>query len=195
MLENPNAQQPLLARNVPFVRLQLGKGLYGVTKLIWRTWPVRNWLSWLIAGLFVVGAGVLIYSTTETARGEPPWHSITRYAVTVGLCVLVVARLIMEGTVSKPPAGQPPKWDKQLVDPWWTTIHTLSGVVLGLWLTPLLVTVALTIGWELLEVCVPGYGDEEINGNRLIDNLVAWIGWIIAAGISAWVSGQPFPIL
>jgi hypothetical protein len=101
----------------------------------------------------------------------------------------------LEGTVSKPPPGQPPKWDKQLVDPWWTTIHTLTGVVLGLWLTPFLITVILTVSWELLEISVPGFGDEEINGNRLTDNLVAWIGWLIAAGISALVSGVPLPLI
>jgi hypothetical protein len=101
----------------------------------------------------------------------------------------------MERTVSKPLPGQPPKWDRQLADPWWTTIHTLTGVVLGLWLTPLLIVVALTALWELLEIIVPGFGDEEINGNRLVDNLVAWIGWVVAAGMSALVSSQPLPFL
>jgi len=49
--------------------------------------------------------------------------------------------------------------------------------------------------WELLEISVPGFGDEKINGNRLVDNLVAWIGWLIAAGISALVSGVPLPLI
>jgi hypothetical protein len=180
---------------LPFVRLQVGKGLYGVTKLLWRTWPSRNWLSWLIAGLFLVGASFLIVVTTNTTLNEPRWHTLARWGFTFGLVILVVVRLILEGTVSKPSPGQPPKWDKQLVDPWWTTIHTLTGVVLGLWLTPLLITMILTVSWELLEISVPGFGDEEINGNRLTDTLVAWTGWLIAARISALVSGIPFPFI
>jgi hypothetical protein len=180
---------------LPFVGLQVGKGLYGVTKLRWRTWPERNWLSWLIAALFISGACVLIVVTTHTAEHEPQGHVAVRWGFTIGLAVLVVLRLIMEGTVSKAPSGQPPKWDRQLVDPWWTTIHTLTGVVLGLWLTPFIITVMLTTFWELLEISVPGFGDEEINGNRLTDNLVAWIGWLTAAGISALISGVALPII
>jgi hypothetical protein len=49
----------------------------------------------------------------------------------------------------------------------------------------------LAVSWELLEITVPGYGDEEINGNRLIDIAVAWVGWGLAGGLSAWASGQP----
>ena len=182
-------------RQQPFVRLQIGKGLYGVTKVQWRTWPTRNWLSWVIAGLFLLGAFTLVYVTTKSGIGEPQWHRIARYGFTVALFALVVTRLILEGTVSKPPPGQPPKWDRQLVDPWWTTIHTSTGIVLGLWLTPFLVVAALTVSWEILEISVPGFGDEEINGNRLIDIAVAWVGWLLAAGLSALVSSQPLPFI
>jgi hypothetical protein len=166
-----------------------------VTKLQWRTWPTRNWLSWVIAGLFLISAFVLVYITTKNGVSEPHWHRIARYGLTVTLLVLVVTRLILEGTVSRPLPGQPPKWDRQLVDPWWTSIHTLTGVILGLWLTPFLILAGLTVSWELLEVVVPGYGDEEINGNRLIDVAVAWIGWGLVAGLWASASGQPLPFV
>jgi hypothetical protein len=195
MQQTTGAGPARAARQAPFVRLQVGKGLYGVTKVIWREWPTRNWLSWVIAALFVIGAGVLIYTTTVTGVGEPRVHSVLRWVATIGLGVLTVVRLILEGTVSKPPPGQPGQWDKQLADPWWTTIHTLSGVVLGFWLSPLLITIALTVGWELLEIVVPGFGDEEINGNRLIDNLVAWAGWLLVVLLSAVLGGLPIPIV
>jgi hypothetical protein len=184
-----------LGHGTPFVRLQIGKGPYGVTKLQWRTWPIRTWLSWLLAGLFLVSAFVLVYLTAKSNLSEPQWHRITRYGFTVALIVLVVTRLILEGTVSKPLPGYPPKWDRQLVDPWWTTIHTSTGIVLGFWLSPFLVVVGLTVLWELLEITVPGFGDEEINGNRLIDVAVALAGWSLAAGLSAWASGQSLPLI
>jgi hypothetical protein len=185
---------PPTSGTAPFAELKIGKGLYGVTKVQWRDWPTRNWLSWLIAGAFVVLGFGVAYLTARTGVAEPRWHSVVRYVVTVGLAVFVVVRLIMEGTVSRTPPGQAPKWDRRLLDPWWTPIHTLTGVVLGLWLVPFLVTVVLTALWEVLEITVPGYGDEEINGNRLFDMAVAWAGWLLAAGLSAWAANQPVPL-
>ena len=96
--------------------------------------------------------------------------------------------MILEATVAKPKPGEDPPWDKKLGDPWWTTIHTLAGVVFGLWLAPFLLVAALTIGWEVVEISVPGSGDKEINGNRMVDNLVAWGGWLIAGGIASEIA-------
>jgi hypothetical protein len=174
----------------PIAELKIGKGLYGVTKVQWRDWPSRNWLSWLIAGLFVAVGFGLAYLTAKTGIAEPRWHAVLRYVLTVGLAVLVVVRLIMEGTVSRTPPGQVPKWDRKLLDPWWTPIHTFTGVVLGFWLVPFLVTVVLTALWEVLEITVPGYGDEEINGNRLLDVGVAWARLSHAETLPQ-VAGQP----
>jgi hypothetical protein len=179
----------------PFVQLQLEPGLRGVTKLRWRDWPRRNWLSWLCGAAFLVVATVVVFATTQTADNEPGWHEAVRWIVTIGLGALVLLRIGLEATVSKPKDGEVGQWDRQLGDPWWTTIHTLTGVVLGLWLTPFLVVVGLTIAWELLEISVPGFGDEEINGNRLVDMLVAWGGWLLAAGIAAWASDVSLPFL
>lgn len=178
-----------------YVEVVIGPGLHGVTKLRWRDWPTRNWLSWVIAGCFLAIAVMIIVVATETATGEAQWQAVVRWAFTAGLVLLVATRLTLEGTVSKPVPGQPPKWDRQLVDPWWTTIHTLTGVVLGLWLTPFIIIAAATLLWEVLEICVPGFGDEEINGNRLTDILVAWTGWLVAAGIFALASQVPLPLV
>jgi len=124
---------------------------------------------------------------------EPGWLTAVRLGFTAGLGLLVCYRLYSERKVLEP--GEIPEWDRKLGDPWWTTIHTLTGVMLGLWLTPFLVLLALTFAWEVLEISVPGFGDEEINGNRLVDITVAWLGWMLAAGIAAGFSDVGAPIL
>jgi hypothetical protein len=191
--QGPTSASDNASGDVPFARLQLEPGLYGVTKVRWRTWPHRTWLSWLLAAVYLAIALTLTYNTAHH-HAEPRWFSPVKYGVTFGWVLLVVGRLILEGTVSKPAPGKAPPWDRQIVDPWWTTIHTLTGVVLGLWLVPLLAVVAVTIGWEVLEIAVPGYGDEEINGNRLTDIGVAWAGWLIGLSISAAATGWLVPI-
>jgi cytochrome b561 len=116
-----------------------------------------------------------------------------RIVFVLTLVAVVALRIILEGTVSKPPPGPPP-WDRKFADPWWTSIHTFTGITLGVWLTPWLVVAILTVAWEFLEISVPGFGDEEISGNRLVDILVAWTGWLVAAAIIGVLvdTGIPF---
>jgi hypothetical protein len=182
------------AGDVPFARLQIQPGIHGVTKVRWRTWPQRSWLSWTLAAVYLAGAFALIYATT-TAHAHPLWFTVSRYVVSAGWLVLVGGRLIAEGTVSRVPPGQVARWDRQIADPWWTTIHTVTGFVLGLWLVPFVVVAAVTIGWELVEISVPGFGDEEINGNRLTDISVAWLGWLAAVCVSASAIGWVIPFI
>ncbi|MFH8249543.1 hypothetical protein ACH3VR_04155 [Microbacterium sp. B2969] len=169
----------------PFVELQVGGGLRGVTKLKWREWPTRSWLSWVIAALFVGTAGLVCYLLAPSADELPEWARIVRL-VGLGVLVLLIAvRLLLEATVSKTLPGEAPPGDRKFADPWWSTIHTTTGVVLGLWLIPFLVVALLTMLWEVLEISVPGFGDEEINGNRMFDILLAWTGWLVAGLIIA----------
>lgn len=179
----------------PFVRLEIGPGLYGVTKLRWRTWPMRTWLSWVLGAVFLVGAIALAWVTEDGPDPAVGWHQVLKWGALALLVAAVIFRLILEGTVSKPPPGQPPRWDKQLFDPWWSSIHTLTGVVLGLWLVPFAIAALLTVLWEVFEIAVPGFGDEEINGNRLFDLLLAWVGWFLAAGVVCWQLGLSLPIV
>jgi hypothetical protein len=58
---------------------------------------------------------------------------------------------------------------------------------------PFPLVIVFTMLREGMEISVPGFGDEEINGNRLTDIGVAWLGWAVFAGISAAVTRQPFP--
>lgn len=88
-------------------KLKSEPGLFGVTKLEWKSWPSRNWLSWLLAALFLVGAGILISQTVLQPRQPSSWHSSSRIIVGALLVVIVVVRLVMEATVAKPEPGSP----------------------------------------------------------------------------------------
>lgn len=112
-------------------------------------------------------------TTPEPPPGRPPTH-------------LEIGR-------DKVPEGETPKWDSYPVDPWWTPIHTMTGVVMGLWQVPFPLVAAATLGWEVVEIAAPGFGDHEINANRPTDIGVAWVGWAVAAGISSWRTRAPFP--
>jgi hypothetical protein len=179
----------------PFVELQVGSGLREVTKLRWRQWPTRTWLSWTLAGVFVVAAVFTCYLLTPPADQLPGWVGIVRVVGAGVLALMIAVRLLMEATVSKTLPGEVPAGDRKLMDPWWSTIHTSTGVVLGLWLIPFPVVAILTILWEVVEISVPGFGDEEINGNRMFDILLAWTGWLVAATIIAVGSGVSMPFV
>lgn len=186
--------------------LTVGEGAFGVTKLHWQHWPgteyhrdtgrVRGgptWLTWVTAALFLGGMGLLVAFAGRHREDDPAGYQAVKYGATALLVALVGTRLVMEGTVSKTPEGETPKWDKQLADPWWTTIHTLTGVVMGLWQVPFPLVALATVTWEVFETTAPGFGDHEVNGNRATDIGVAWLGWAVAAGISSYVTEAPFP--
>lgn len=179
----------------PFVTIDFGHGLFGITKVQWLFWPSRNWLSWTIAAVFLIVAVGFIYFMRKGNIELWRPQNVVRYVSAAILFGFVLFRLILEGTVSKPPPGQPPPWDQQLVDPWWSSIHTMTGVVLGVWLVPFFYSALLTCLWEVLEIAVPGFGDQEINGNRLTDLLLAWLGWLIAASIVSWISRMKLPLI
>ncbi len=77
----------------------------------------------------------------------------------------------------------------------WTIAHTTAGVVMGLWGVPFPLVVVFTIAWEFFEKYVPGFGDGEIFSNRVVDIAVAWVGWIVFAGLIALISHTDMPWL
>ncbi|MEO8392545.1 MAG: hypothetical protein ABI700_06100 [Chloroflexota bacterium] len=81
-----------------------------------------------------------------------------------------------------------------IFDPW-TIVHMTAGLVMGAWGVPFPLVALFTIGWELYEHLVPGFGDTEIIANRIMDVAVAWVGWIVVAGIVALLSHTPIPWL
>jgi len=133
-------------------------------------------------------AALLVYVTSRGATASagvstPLWLRVVQWAATIGWVIwgLVQAYRDDRARSAIGPGGAAAfnPGDKQFVDRAWTPIHTFAGVVLGLWLTPLVVVMVLTLGWELFEISVPGFGDEEINSNRLSDVGVAWLGWLV----------------
>ncbi|MBI1258152.1 MAG: hypothetical protein GC204_11835 [Chloroflexi bacterium] len=81
-----------------------------------------------------------------------------------------------------------------IFDPW-TIVHTTAGLVMGAWGIPFPLVALFTVGWEVYEYLVPGFGDTELAANRATDVIVAWVGWLIVAAIVAAVSHTPIPWL
>ena len=88
--------------------------------------------------------------------------------------------------------GLPPDTDKSAFD-LWTIAHTMAGVVMGTWAVPFPLVALFTIAWEFFEYFVPGFGDQEIFMNRVVDILVAWAGWFALAGIIALATSTSLP--
>lgn len=60
-----------------FARLQIQPGIHGVTKVRWRTWPQRSWLTWTRAAVYLALAFTLIYATTF-GHAHPLRYSVLR---------------------------------------------------------------------------------------------------------------------
>jgi RHS repeat-associated protein len=75
----------------------------------------------------------------------------------------------------------------------WSIVHTLFGVVAGLFLVPFATVVITTVAWELFEKYFPGFGDKEADRNRVSDIGVAWAGWLLFAVITAPALGVALP--
>ncbi|MBI1258153.1 MAG: hypothetical protein GC204_11840 [Chloroflexi bacterium] len=77
----------------------------------------------------------------------------------------------------------------------WTIAHTTAGLVMGAWGVPFPLVVIFTIAWEFFEKYVPGFGESEIFSNRIVDIAVAWVGWIVVAGLVALTTQTDMPWL
>ena len=77
----------------------------------------------------------------------------------------------------------------------WTIIHASAGLVFGLWFIPLLVVLVITIGWEVFEALVPGFGDKEIFLNRVVDVGSAVVVWLVTVVVVVLVTHASFPLL
>jgi hypothetical protein len=73
----------------------------------------------------------------------------------------------------------------------WTIAHTMAGLVMGAWGVPFPLVVIFTVAWEFFEKYVPGFGDKEVFSNRVIDILVAWLGWAAVAWLVSAMTDTP----
>lgn len=76
----------------------------------------------------------------------------------------------------------------------WTIIHTGAGVVFGLWSVPLLYVLIAVIFWECFEFAVAGFGDQEVILNRVVDVVVALLGWLVVVLVAMVITRAPFPL-
>jgi RHS repeat-associated protein len=191
----------------PGTHLRHSGGIHGDTKVEWHHWPGTvydketgkpkggpTWLTVLVAGGFMGLMVLLMVLTRRQDRPEDPKeYSYVRWGFTGFVVALGGFRLLLEGTVSKTPDGEVPAQDRKVADPWWTTIHTSFGMLMGIWQVPFPFVMMSTILWEGVEITAPGFGDHEINGNRMMDIAVAWAGWLVTSAIMAKWLKAPWP--
>jgi lysylphosphatidylglycerol synthetase-like protein (DUF2156 family) len=145
---------------------------------------IGAFIFWGIAGVL----SLLTIAVTQLAGWE--WGLRIVMAI-IGASIVTVSlrreseRRRREGQSERTPS---------ILDPW-TIVHTTAGVVMGAWGIPFPLVALFTIGWEFYEYFVPGFGDTELMANRVSDVLVAWVGWVIVAGIVALLSHTPMPWL
>ena len=152
-------------------RSKTAEFLGGHTKL---TKGKDSWTKWLWFGVFVALAGALILATAPT-----PFSSLS---LTLLQGIAVGGELTMMGIFGHKDLinkAAPGSIDRTAVDRW-SLVHHVAGVVMGLFGVPLPFVILLTVVWELFEMSVAGFGDEEINANRITDITLALGGWFIA---------------
>jgi RHS repeat-associated protein len=138
-------------------------------------------------GIFVLIALTLIVFTARVNRHDPGWLHVAQIFITAGAVAFAIFLAFKD--LGNPNAQGV---DNRALDRW-SIVHTLAGVVMGLFRVPFPIVAALTVSWEVFETTVPGFGESEINANRIMDITVAWGGWLIAAGTISAIRGQQMP--
>ena len=135
----------------------------------------------MLAVVWTVGLGAILASYAAIAG------PVLRWGATL---VWIAATVAVAGYDRVDSTGK----DNVPVDRW-TVVHTMTGVVLGLWYLPLAMLVAIVVAWELFEMAVPGFGETEHLVNRAVDVGVAMLGWGAAIVWLRWAAGAPVPLL
>ena len=142
------------------------------------------WYSWLILAFqFVWSVGVSWMTHRPIA---PLW---LRLAVTGAFLVLGLIFGLIDFVASKDSSGR----DDTPFDRW-TIVHTLAGVVFGIWVVPLFYLLSVVILWECFEFSVKGFGDQEVILNRVMDVGVAVAGWLIVVFAVMASAHASFPL-
>lgn len=135
---------------------------------------------------------ILLSLVTTPVQDVEGWVWALRIILIVLGVGLAVGLILRERSREK--RGLPMDRDSSAFD-LWTIAHTMAGLVMGAWSIPFPLVVVFTIAWEIFEWQVPGFGETEITSNRIVDIAVAWVGWIIVAGIIALSTQTPMPWL
>lgn len=176
--------RPAAKQDVPWLNRE--------TKIEYKNWKERDWRSYVLAILFIALALAVAVPLAKKSSNDPLWFKIVRlFGTEVAVFNLGVRALIDFGT--KEGGKQAAQGDHRPLD-LWSIVHTSAGVIMGLWRVPFPVMAGLTVSWEVFEMSVPGFGDHEINANRMTDILLAWAGWFTAAGIASQVAKTKLPL-
>lgn len=135
---------------------------------------------------------IFLAFVTAPLQDVPGLVWVFRILLIIGGVILTVALIVRER--SRTARGLPVDRDNTAFD-LWTIAHTTVGLVMGAWGVPFPLVVVFTIAWEIFEWQVPGFGDTEIFSNRVVDIAVAWVGWIIVAGLIALITQIEMPWL
>jgi hypothetical protein len=148
-------------------------------------------VPWSSAIAFAVVVLVFFLISLATFDPQVKTHTwVIRIAGTVGWLIFAIV-LGYRDIVTKKGDG-PQDIDKTAFDRW-SWVHATAGCMFGLWGVPLLVVAVITIAWEFFEKYVPGFGENEIIWNRVVDVIGAWIGWTIVALVIAAIEGDSVP--
>ena len=69
--------------------------------------------------------------------------------------------------------------EREYID-WWSIPHFMTGVLFGVFGVPLAYVVAIAIVWEIVEIFAHA---DEYPTNRIMDLLLAALGWAIAMAL------------
>jgi hypothetical protein len=136
-------------------------------------------------------AGVLSLLTIAVSQ-QPGWEWLFRVLMVIAGAVIVFVSLRRESDLKH--RGLTAQRIPRIVDSW-TLVHTCAGLVMGALGIPFPLVALFTVGWEIYEYVVPGFGDTELMANRMVDIGVAWVGWLVVAGIVALLTKTPIPWL
>jgi hypothetical protein len=140
----------------------------------------------IIAAIVFWVVAIVLVLVSVPLTNIPTWVWVLRIALVVIGVALAIGLILRERYRKN--QGLTEDRDTTPVD-LWTIAHTTAGLVMGAWSVAGLLVAIFTIGWEIFEYTVPGFGDKETFANRVVDVAVAWIGWILVAGIVAAATG------
>eukprot|EP01083_Nonionella_stella_P251903 868600_1 len=165
-----------------------GAGVILIDQYVFETGSTITWETMIVLfGFLTVIAWILVIYVKWQHKMYKWWVKICivlLYAI-IAIYLVIIDLVGQKGTVGET--------DSKCVDVW-TIVHFLAGpffaVLLPFWWTFITVTV-----WEGIEMYTTGLGDEEIACNRVMDIVVAVIGWwlivlIFTYKFIPWISSK-----
>ena len=138
---------------------------------------------------------VLLFAGLSLATFDPRVGTLTWVIRVVGTLAWVAFALVLgyRDIIAKKGDG-PQDIDRSAFDRW-SWVHATAGCMFGLWGVPLLLVAVITVAWEFFETYVPGFGENEVMANRVVDVLGAWLGWTLVAVGIALIEADSVPFL